>query len=45
MSNREDSIVIIVNPEEDDVTVELEFYDEAMEGVDGVRMPYPPSDQ
>lgn len=36
-----DSIVTIVNPEEDDITVELEFYDEMMEGVAGVEMPDP----
>lgn len=35
----DDSVVTVVNPEEDDVTVELEFYDEAMEGVEGVSMP------
>lgn len=29
----------VLNPEEDDIEVELEFYDEAMEGVEGVSMP------
>jgi len=40
-NNPDDSIVTVVNPEKDDITVELEFYDEAMEGVDGVSMPDP----
>jgi hypothetical protein len=40
-NSSEDSIVTVVNPEEDDITVELEFYDETMEGVEGVSMPEP----
>lgn len=31
----------IINPEEDGVEVELEFYDETMEGIEGVSMPDP----
>ena len=41
-NNVDDCIVTVVNPEKDDIKVELEFYDEAMEGVDGVSMPDPP---
>jgi hypothetical protein len=40
-NSQNDSVVTVVNPEEDDITVELEFYDEAMEGVEGVSMPDP----
>lgn len=39
----EESLVTIVNPEEDGVTLELEFYDAMLEGVDGVQMPDPPA--
>lgn len=31
----DDSIVTIINPKEDGMTLELEFYDEMMEGVEG----------
>lgn len=31
----------VLNPEKDDVEVDLEFYDETMEGVEGVSMPEP----
>ncbi|WP_276301033.1 hypothetical protein [Halorussus lipolyticus] len=31
----------VLNPEKDDIEVELEFYDETMEGVEGVSMPDP----
>ena len=30
---------VVLNPEEDDIEVELEFYDETMEGIEGVSMP------
>lgn len=36
------SFVRVVNPEWDGMAIELEFYDETMEGVDGVTMPEPP---
>lgn len=39
-----ESIATVVNPEMDSLTIELEFYDETMEGVDGVTMPAPPED-
>lgn len=41
----DESIVTVINPETDDITVELEFYDETMEGVEGVTMPDPPTDE
>jgi DNA (cytosine-5)-methyltransferase 1 len=40
-TKKEQKLKNILNPEEDDITVELEFYDEAMEGVEGVSMPDP----
>lgn len=40
-----ESIVTIVNPETDDITIKLEFYDECMEGIEGVSMPNPPSEE
>lgn len=40
-----ESIATVVNPETDDITVELEFYDETMEGVEGVIMPEPSTDE
>lgn len=43
-SNEDESIVTIINPEEDDIDIELEFYDETMEGVDGVTMPSRPEE-
>lgn len=39
-----ESIATVVNPEADDLTLELEFFDETMEGVDGVSMPDPPEE-
>lgn len=39
------SFVRIVNPETDEIPIELEFYDETMEGVDGVTMPDPPESE
>ncbi|WP_166035610.1 hypothetical protein [Halorussus pelagicus] len=35
----------IINPEKDGVEVELEFYDETMDGVEGVSMPDPNEEQ
>jgi len=32
---------VVRNPEKDDIDVDLEFYDEAMEGIEGVSMPDP----
>lgn len=40
-----DSIGTVINPEADGIEIELEFYDETMEGVDNVTMPDPPSDE
>ena len=37
-----ESLGPLVNPKEDGITVDLEFYDETLEGVDGVVMPEPP---
>ena len=39
------SLATVVNPETDDLTIELEFYDETMEGVEGVSMPDPPEEE
>lgn len=39
------SLATVVNPETDDLTIELEFYDETMEGVEGVSMPDPPEQE
>lgn len=39
------SLATVVNPETDNLTIELEFYDETMEGVEGVSMPDPPEEQ
>lgn len=39
-----ESIATIINPETDGLSIELEFYDATMEGVDGVTMPDPPED-
>jgi hypothetical protein len=32
---------VVRNPEKDDIEVDLEFYDETMEGIEGVSMPDP----
>lgn len=40
---KEDTIPTIINPEKDDIEIELEFYDPAMEGVENVTMPDPNS--
>lgn len=40
-----DSLATVVNPETDDLTIELDFYDETMEGVEGVTMPDPPEEE
>jgi hypothetical protein len=40
----DESLGPIVNPKEDGITVDLEFYDEMLEGVEGVSMPDPPEE-
>ena len=40
--NSPQPFVRIVNPEVDEIPVELAFYDETMDGVAGVTMPDPP---
>lgn len=38
---RNETIGTVINPEEDDIHIELEFYDPVMEGVENVTMPDP----
>ena len=39
------SLATVVNPETDNLTIVLEFYDETMAGVEGVTMPDPPEEE
>lgn len=36
------SLVTTVHPEDDDVEMDLMFYEENLEGIDGISMPEPP---
>jgi hypothetical protein len=41
----DESLGTVVNPSEDGVTLDLSYYDETLDGIDGVRMPDPPAER